>query len=229
VGWPLTHLNKELIIKAIQRVCLHCRSVPGALLTEDDLKCLLVSELLSLEAFSRVITTQDTHISATPVHMEVKWFDAAGKLTIQPDITILDPEQLSLLHRVGSLKAPPSKQFHFTGSAFIFELKFARGKHGITDAELRRIRKDFEKIEKLFAKLKADSDENNVFCFFVVFARYRAACSAWGEFLHEHSDSDHWKLIYKPLDVPPPESGPGRGRRLLSLPPASQDGFASKL
>jgi hypothetical protein len=203
----ITPENHLLMLDVIEDVYHFFLKTPGALLTEDDLKCQLFCRLSAISAFSAPIVTLDQHILATSVHTEVSWFDARGKLTVKPDITILDPQHLSLLYRIGSVKAPPSKQFHFDGSAYIFELKFVRGPKGITKAEFARIQKDFEKIERLFSKLKGDGDADNVFCYFVVFSRYGEVCDGWDEFCRSHYDSKHWKLLYKSLDLVKPKYG----------------------
>lgn len=199
-----------MIRGAIKSVFERCVEIPGGLLTEGDLQCLLFRQLSSIAAFSTPIASHDAHILATPTHAEVSWFDTNKKLTIKPDITILDPQQLSLLYKIGSVKAPPSKQFHFTGKAFIFELKFIRGPKGIQKTELARIKKDFKKIQDLFSKLKADGDEGHVFCYFVIFSRYSTACEEWNQFYKLHCNDAHLTFIYESLDVPIPEYRPLR-------------------
>ncbi len=203
----LTDENHSLIVGAIENVHEMCIRIPGALLTEVDLQCLLFQRLSSIPAFSKPVVSQDSHILATPIHTEVSWYDANKKLTIKPDITILDPQQLSLLHKIGSVKAPPSKQFHFAGNAFIFELKFIRGPKGIQKTALDDIQKDFRKIRQLFSKLMADGDADNVFCYFIIFSRYGEVSEAWNQFYASHYNEAHWKFIYKSLNVPIPRHG----------------------
>ena len=203
----LSQENRSLICGAIKSVFDKCVHIPGGLLTEGDLQCLLFRELSSIAAFSTPVPSHDAHILATPTHAEVSWFDTNRRLTIKPDITILDPQQLSLLYKIGSVKAPPSKQFHFTGNAFIFELKFVRGPKGIQKTALASIQKDFKKTQDLFSKLNADGDENNVFCYFVIFSRYGVTCNEWNLFYQLHRNDAHWKIIYESLAVPMPQYG----------------------
>jgi len=199
----LTQQNHDAILAAIEDINTMCSGTPGVLLTEGDLQCLFFRRLSSVEAFGAPVATQDHHILASPTHAEVSWFDDEGRLTIKPDITILDPAHLSLLHEVGSLKSPPSKGFHFTGNAFIFELKFARSRRGISEAVLKKIKKDFEKVERLFSKLADDGDADNVYCYLIIFSRYNIAVPAWNAFFEAKQTGPHWKIIYKSLNIDP--------------------------
>lgn len=90
----------ERIIDKLERAF---RSTPGLILTEDDLKCLLFRELFALQELRAPVPTQDEHIMGTYVHSELTWYGESingrpPKLEIKPDITILDPEHLSILH-----------------------------------------------------------------------------------------------------------------------------------
>jgi len=197
--------NHSSILAAVKNVHKFCCATPGALLTEGDLQCHLFRELSLIGAFSKPARTQESQISATFIHTQVPWFDAQGKLTVRPDITILDPLHLNVRYRLGSVKAPPSKGFHFDGRAFIFELKFIRGPRGIGETELARIQKDFDKIEKLFSRLEQDGDADHVFCYFVIFSRYKIAYDNLNSVISSHRDTGHWEFLYKSLDVPIPK------------------------
>ena len=65
----MDHLRAEIETK-IRRIAADYRSVPGAILTEDDLKCLLVSRLLEIPELRSPQTTAD-HVMGTWVHTEV--------------------------------------------------------------------------------------------------------------------------------------------------------------
>jgi hypothetical protein len=87
------------IERIIDKVARAYRDTQGLILTEDDLKCILFQKLRALASLKRPVPTQDSHILATCVHAEVSWYGESQRLEIRPDITILDPEHLSILHR----------------------------------------------------------------------------------------------------------------------------------
>jgi hypothetical protein len=134
----------ESAIKSIEREYQYNQ---GLILTEGDLVALIYSRLRGLfqifhpknnSGLHWRMRTQDHHIFASPLHLEAPWYDENGKLTRRPDITILEPKQLSILHAYGDgLKLLPSKQFEFGGNAIIIEVKFVRQKSGVTRHALR--------------------------------------------------------------------------------------------
>ena len=119
--------------QAISDLGLEYLAAPGLILTEDDLKCLLYKKLTCMPEFSEPVPTQDRHIRGTPVHAEVSWYGEKRMLCIKPDITIVEPENVSILHgyvpnhgaRMNIFRRPlnermphqtpplPSKQFEF--------------------------------------------------------------------------------------------------------------------
>lgn len=174
----------------------------GLILTEDDLKCLFYRKLMQIPNLSKRTRTNDKKIYAKPIHTEVSWYDDDGKLTIKPDITILEPEHLSILHKYGGqgkLRLP-SKQFAFYGKAIIFELKFVRNKTGITlksfNGSNNSIMKDYDKIQKLFERLESQERPNEVFCYFVIFNKTNIKCSEFDSFIQQNGESSRHKIIY---------------------------------
>lgn len=151
------------IESAIDQIGRDFRRNKGLIHTEDDLKCLLFKRLSEIPNFQGTYPTMDGGISASMVHTELPWYDEGGKLNIKPDLTILDPAHLSILHgyysvepierrpfsplisnkkeevfeedtaQLWDLKSLPNKQFEFGGNAIIFELKFIRKPSGITE------------------------------------------------------------------------------------------------
>lgn len=75
---------RPLIERTIRQLGEDYRSAPASMLTEDDLKCLLVSRLSQLPELSGVKPTHDVGIRGTMVHSEVPWYDEDGRLTIKP-------------------------------------------------------------------------------------------------------------------------------------------------
>jgi hypothetical protein len=70
----------------------------GLILTEDDLKCHLFRKLYPY--FSHAIHTMDHNIKAGPLHAEVNYFNRFNVLRKRPDLVIINPESLSILHSV---------------------------------------------------------------------------------------------------------------------------------
>jgi hypothetical protein len=178
----MDHLRAEIETK-IRRIAADYRSVPGAILTEDDLKCLLVSRLLEIPELRSPQTTAD-HVMGTWVHTEVTWFDENGQLRIKPDITILGPKELSIFRSLGREIRLPHKGFSFTGGSIIFELKFIRGRRGVTGAGVASLRRDLTKVDRLFAKLTNDGAADELFCYFVIFSKVSSAVPAFHELIN---------------------------------------------
>lgn len=206
------------------------QTIKGLILTEDDLKCLLYKKLTSLPALSKPTPTQNGHILGSSVHAEVSWYgeNESGpprRLSIKPDITILEPEHMSILQgymplsqrsRDTSLPASrqsniynydetprlPSKQFVFAGKAIIFELKFAR--RGMNEVTLRSIKDDYDQIMRLFSIFDNRGDGNSIFSYLVIFDKYQSELISgpFAEFLREHGNSFRHKVVYKTGKVP---------------------------
>lgn len=174
------------------------RENQALILTEDDLKCLLYRELSMIFGLSGRRKTQDTGVYGTPIHTEVSWYDREERLSITPDITILEPEHLSILHGIGKrgkVNLPlPSKGCRFVGKAITFELKFVRQKGGITPHVVSRIKNDYDKIQVLHDKYVSSGLADQLFCFFVIFNKTNNHCRRFAEFL-ESKKRDSWSEI----------------------------------
>ena len=188
---------RNIIEQKITEIEEEYQQTQGLILTEDDLKCLFYSKLMQIPELSQQIKTQDQQIYAKSIHAEVSWYDENGNLSIKPDITILEPEHLSILHRYGSNLRLPSKQFEFNGKAIIFELKFIRNKTGITPRTFNGpIMKDYRKIQRLFAKLASQGKPDDVFCYFVIFSKTNIKCREFDRFIEQNGQSNKHKIIY---------------------------------
>jgi len=139
--------------------------------------------------------TQDNGIYAFPIHAEVPWYDENGRLAIRPDITILQPQHLSIIHGLTGPKLP-SKQFEFSGQGIILEIKFCRYKAGISRKFFDGIQRDFDKIERLFARLRGQGANNSLFCYYVVFNKTDNRCQEFDDFLNENREGSNYKLEY---------------------------------
>ena len=80
----------NLVGQAISDVASLVNRVQGAVLTEDDLKCQLFRRLHTLANLDQDYPSADPDILATPIHVEVPWFDEESHLRLRPDITLTD-------------------------------------------------------------------------------------------------------------------------------------------
>lgn len=137
---------REAVERAIKRVELKFNHHSHIFLTEDDLRCNLFSELLKEDVLSSVQRTQDQSCSI-PIHSEVRWYGANGKLKIRSDLVILDVAQLKTSNNV--LFRLPSKGYGFGGSMVVIEIKLRRP-NGKSDNEfIKLIQKDIQKMKVL--------------------------------------------------------------------------------
>ena len=200
------------IERVIDMVAAGYNRAPGSILTEADLQGHLHSRLGRLQPLRRPKPTLDHYILGSHVHLELPWFDERGKLRIRPDITIVEPEHMSILHGYTSPVfdpfcsahnpfpgAPPlpSKQCAFGGKAVIFELKFART--GVDRTVLKNVRYDFNKVMRLFKKLDREGEGESVFAFLVVFNKFPQELdeTPLADFIREHGASPRHKILYR--------------------------------
>lgn len=188
---------KAIIEQKITEIEREYQRTQGLILTEDDLKCLVYSKLMKITELSQRIRTQDQQIYANSIHTEVPWYDKNNNLTIKPDITIFEPENLSILHRLWSNYRLPSKQFEFFGDAIIFELKFIRDKKGITPRTFNDlIMKDYMKIQRLFEKFESQGVHVDIFCYFIIFNKSNIKCKEFDRFIEQNGQTNKHKIIY---------------------------------
>ena len=98
-----------LIEGAIDRLAIAYRRTPGLFLTEEDLRSGLIRRLQRLRGLGRPLPSQDRAIRAVPVHAQLPWYDEDWKLSIFPDITIIEPEHLSILHGCAIARPSPPR------------------------------------------------------------------------------------------------------------------------
>jgi len=195
----MDHLHAH-VDSTIEALAAEYRRVPGLILTEDDLKCLLVHRLLQRPELAEPRQTLDGLLGAT-IHCEVSWFDDEGKLRIKPDVTILDPGRLSLFRSVRHGYRLPNKGFSFGGTAIIFELKFIRNRKGVTAAAAKNIRKDIAKIVGLFQKLEAEGAGNDLFCYFVIFSKVNRRVRKFEDLVNGVMPHPRCKIVFASANV----------------------------
>lgn len=213
--------------KSIMKLNREYRLAPGSILTEHDLRCRLHNRLCALPAFHMTIPTRDRKTLGTHVHHDLSWYDQNHKLRIRPDITILEPEHLSIpVYQAKKVMDPfsgcgyvhrnsqrlPSKEFAFGGKAITIELKFAR--NGINEAMAKFIRKDFDKMNRLFQILEERGEGDTVFSYLVILNRFPQP--PWqtpiAKFLRENRSSRRHRILYLWKSIPNWYFGPHKSQ-----------------
>jgi hypothetical protein len=175
----------------------------GLILTEDDLKFHLVRKLYEIEGLATPGETIDPGIFATPIHTELSWYGPTGQLGIKPDISIIEPQYLSILHNLDADEDMPSKQCHFAGHSIIFELKFVKIRSGITHGKLAEIVEDIEQVKGIIENLN-EPYRDDVFGFIVVFNKTGRAVPEFHQLLENYRTEEKYKILYHTADVTVP-------------------------
>lgn len=187
---------RQEIERKIKELDIEYQDAQGLILSENDLKCLVYQKLMDIPQLATPIPTEDTHVLSHPVHTELPWYDRQEKLTIRPDITIVDPSHLSILHGRCGIRLLPSKGCVFDGDAIIFELKFARAKSGLTRRFCNSIETDFQKIQRLYSRLDRLNYSGRVFCYFLICNKTSLFCSEFKQLMATIDRCRRYKLIY---------------------------------
>ncbi len=215
----ITSVLKKKIERIIADIEREYHNTQGLILTEDDLKCLIHSRLRSYfwslhytlrrqrmlnDTIKGNLTwrmrTSDQHIYASPVHAEIPWYDDNDRLAIRPDITILEPKTLSILHGLDDPRLP-SKQFEFGGQGIILELKFIRNRTGLGRDDVEEVLKDFKKITRMCDRLARQGKSEDLFCYLVVFNKTDIVCNEFLQFMQDNGVGPHHKVIYATGEV----------------------------
>lgn len=190
------------IEKCINELGLEFIQNKGLILTESDLKCLLFNKLFKIESLSKYEHTQDDIILTIPLHTELSWYNSMGKLAIVPDITIIEPQNLSILHGLDNIISTlPNKQYEFGGNAIIFELKFIRTRTLTKKDFHKQIKKDFDKIQNLFQKLSEEGNPGRIYCYFLIFTKTKNYCAEFNKFFKQYREGMNWKIMVKSADI----------------------------
>jgi len=193
------HLRTQ-ILDLIEQLASEYRTAPASILTESDLQCLLVSRLMGLDPLRGARPTRDADILGTMVHSEVSWFDEEGRLRLKPDITILEPSNLSIFHGLDRAHLP-RKGFHFNGCAIIFELKLVRGRNGVTAKSVASIRRDLDKITGLLRKVEREGAPDELSAYFILFSKVDRRPQELCDLIAEHATNDRLTMIYRSAGV----------------------------
>jgi len=191
---------KSIVESTVKEIEGEYQGAQGLILTEDDLVSILFHKLSSnYPVLIEPRATEDSHIYAPMLHTELSWYDKNGKLTIKPDVTVLDPKYLSILHKNAERVNLPSKGYSFRGDAVLMELKFIKNKTGIRQATIDgRLKKDIQKIERLFKRLEDQGAPYDLFCYFIIFNKTDIKCREFEEFQRSANNKyqGRYKILY---------------------------------
>jgi len=194
---------EEKIITEIQNISEEYKSNQGLILSEDDLKCHIFRKIHDLIPNHSVVT-HDQEITGSPLHTEIRFYDEDGKLSLIPDITILDPAGMSIKHGM-SIRTKgnrlaygklPSKGFEFGGKAIVLEIKYEKSKKGISGATVQKIRNDLGKISRLMQRHNRPYGDNNIFGIMVVFNKTNIVDQSFDQLVQYYENSADIKIIY---------------------------------
>lgn len=193
--------------RAADAIAHDCYRTKGLILSEDDLKCALYRKLYPM--YSEPIQTIDNSISAIALHTEIPWYNRDGLLTLRPDLSIIDPRKLSILHgigeHIGRNRAAgyrlPSKGFEFGGQAVAIEIKFVRALAGISQRHILNFQKDIDKMQSLCERHNSNSEPPNVRGVLIVFSKTKKGSLKVNEFMRQNSSLRDIKIIYHSAGV----------------------------
>lgn len=159
----------------VDQIFQEWKRINGLILTESDLQCLLFSKISSDDLFSQATTTADAGVFATMVHSEVSWYGVDQRenfLSIKPDLTILEPRNLSLVKNLyDSELSLPSKGFSFQGKAIVIEIKFHRQLNRPSRVFVTEFNEDISNLNKLINKFKLAGEDQKVLGIQITFDR----------------------------------------------------------
>lgn len=190
------------IMQEIKNIESDFQSNQGLLLTEDDLKSQIYSRVSGLINMRQ--KTMDNHIWGSPLHTELPFYDNNGKLTIRPDITIFNPSEMSILHGVGiyikgdkiAYGKLPSKSCEFGGKTIVIEIKFYRGKSGISKRSLLSVRKDVSKILRLMRRHNRPASHNDILGIMVVFNKTNKKIRLLNRLINKFASHPRLRVVY---------------------------------
>ncbi|MDI6727793.1 MAG: hypothetical protein QMD44_02555 [Thermodesulfovibrionales bacterium] len=187
--------------RAIDVIARDYYRIKGLILSEDDLKCALYRKLYPI--YSEPVPTLDNNITAIALHTEIPWYDENGLLTLRPDISIIDPQRLSILHGIGEYPRRsgaihyrlPSKGFEFGGQAIAIETKFVRSFAGISQKHVLSFQKDIDKMQLLCERHNRNS-QPNVKGVLVIFSKTANGIHRIDEFKRRNSTLSDIKILF---------------------------------
>lgn len=193
----------DTIITEIQQLEKEFQDCPGLILTEDDLKCHLFS--LIKNKVSMRTSTINSGVYGSSLHSEVKFFDEDEKLTLIPDLCMIDPTHMSIFHSVefevkrkpAKFKNYSSKNFEVGGSAILLELKFCRKQFGIDEKAIQKYKDDIDKMIRLNNIITQRSQgRDKIYGIFVVFNKTNTGKERYENLKTIYNQTQNLSLYY---------------------------------
>lgn len=184
---------KRQIEDKIDAIAEYYNNNKGVILSETDLQCIMYQKLLEIEQLSKIEKTKNIeNIKTHCVHTKISWSDNEGKFTLEPDISLINPLNLTIDYGIKDITAP-TRGVYFNDGGIVFKLKFNQFESSVRF--LDELKRDFVQFQRLY-KLN-----NKIFCYFVVFNKTNYMHQELEEFLQKNIASDKHKIIYKTGNV----------------------------
>lgn len=141
------------------------------ILTETDLQCQIYKKLSEIEDLNAFSNTNDGFLT-NKIHTEISWFSDNNndRLSIRPDITLLEPENLKITSRFDGTRLP-TKGLYSRDGGIIMELKFDRNLITISEKNFQGIVKDIESIETIHNRFKKNGIGNQIYSYLILFIK----------------------------------------------------------
>ena len=150
-----TVINK-VIFEVIEEFNIH----PDIFLTEEDVRCHIVSRLLQYKELSELTDTIDGSKSI-PIHTEVRWYGTSGLLRYRSDIVLLKPNSLKTKKSFHL----PTKGYSFDKFDSIIEVKLRRIRPRSDKKYLQLINNDFTRLQALIKEVEGVNASFHLLCF----------------------------------------------------------------
>ncbi len=151
---------KQIVEKSILEIIEEFNSNPDVFLTEEDVRCHLVAKLLQNKQLSTLADTADGSKSI-PIHTEVRWYGASGKLRYRSDIVLLKTNSLKTKRSFHL----PTKGYSFDEFYSIIEVKLRRIRPRSDKKYLTLIKEDFERLQALIEDTPGVNATFHLICF----------------------------------------------------------------
>lgn len=141
------------------------------ILTETDLQCQLYKKLSEIDYLNELSITND-HFYTNKIHTEISWYsdNNTDRLSIRPDITLLEPQNLRITSRFDGTSLP-SKGLHSVDGGIIFELKFDRNLRSISEKTFDGIVKDIRNLETIHNRFSNNGIGNQIYSYLILFIK----------------------------------------------------------
>ena len=141
------------------------------ILTETDLQCQIYKKLSEIKKLNKFSNTDDGFLT-NKIHTEISWFsdNITDRLSIRPDITLLEPRNLRITSRFNGTPLP-SKGLHSIDGGIIMELKFDRNLKTISEKNFRGIVKDIQSIETIHNRFDNNRIGYQIYSYLILFSK----------------------------------------------------------